>query len=406
MGVLAQQTIQRLEASNELRVNAGVISMDDTRVKMIENLISRSELEMKGLDGVEISNEAIMGKTIDAKVSMDEADKQVSMDDLSRFTDRQLEDFDRTIREVEYGDIDLLRHLQNTTIPRGATQHTFPLTDLQGKYKRITGSAKDLPTSHISGQEHTIKVEMGGGSLEWNIQEMDAANFANIPYEAEKARAVRRAYLQDIYDITIRGNDNLEGLMTTDIDSAAVADSVDNPNTVAGAALKYWINKTGREIVEDLADARIAIHTGTEGRWGGPFIDDGLEGNRSSFTCLLPLAAMNALYKVYMNTSAGGSSPQTTWAYLNSPQGRAATGITNYKVALDFDSAFQSDTAAGFMLLPNDPNAYSFVKAAELTPLPVQFQGLSMIIPYYDYFAGLKLIRNKALVRRYSIQAP
>jgi len=57
------------------------------------------------------------------------------------------------------------------------------------------------------------------------------------------------------------------------------------------------------------------------------------------------------------------------------------------------------------MMYPNDMEAFSFVRPLDLTAAPVQFQGLSMIIPYYDYFAGMKLIRNKALKRFRTIQA-
>jgi len=409
MGKLAQDTIDILKHDYVSRKRAGIVSMDDTKVKMIEDLTTRVELEMAGLNGVDLTTDQIIGKGIGTNIRDFGAESMdgVSMDDLSAFTDRELEHFDQIMREVEYGNIDWMPAMQNTMIPVGATQHTFKLDDLQGDYKRITGSARDLPLSHISGTEYTIKIEMGGGALEFNIQEMDAANFAGLPLEARKARAVRRAYLQDLNTLGIYGNDNLVGLMDSGIDDAAVVDSVEDPNGVGpGASLKYWINKTGREIVfGDLAGARIAIHTATEGRWGGPFQDDGLSGNMATFTCTLPLEALNALYTTTMLTSSGGTT-QSTWAYLNTLEGRQATGITNWQVILGFDSAFNSGTAAGFMLTPNDTEAYSFVKAADLTPLATQFQGLSMVIPYYDYFAGLKLIRNKALVRRYSIQAP
>lgn len=411
MGELAQRAIERMAYSRSFREDAGIASMDDTKVKMYEDLLTRVELELAGFDGVSMDTADILDKDIGLDVSrmgvapVDHA----SMDDFSAFTDRQLEDFDRTMRDVEYGNIDWMPAMQNITIPRGATKHTFKLDDLQGEYKRITGSSRDLPVSHISGEEYSINVELGGGALEFNIQELDAANFAGLPLEAKKARAVRRAYLQDLDTLGVNTSDfnpNLVGLMTSDIDSAAVADTVENPNTVTGAALKYWVNKTGREIVQDLADARIAIHTGTEGRWGGPFQMDNLgDSNRATFTCALPLLALNTLYKIFMLTSAGGTS-QTTWSYLNSLEGIQATGITNWQVILDFDNSFNSGAAAGFMLLPNDPEAYAFAKAADLTPIATQFQGLSMIVPYYDYYGGMKIIRNKALVRRYSIQAP
>jgi len=105
-----------------------------------------------------------------------------------------------------------------------------------------------------------------------------------------------------------------------------------------------------------------------------------------------------------MLASAGGTS-QTPWSYLNTLEGRQATGITNWLVILDFATSFNTGTDSGFMLLPNDTEAYSFVKAADLTPLASQFQGLSMVVPYYDYYAVMKIIRNKALVRRRTIQA-
>lgn len=408
MGHLAQKAIERMAYSQGYRDDAGVVSMDDTKVKMYEDLLTRIELELAGFDGVSMDTNDILKKNIGTDITKyGAAPTGVSMDDLSAFTDRQLEDFDRMQRDVEYGNIDWMGKFQNTTIPRGATKHTFRLDDLQGEYKRITGSSKDLPLSHISGEEFSINIELGGGALEFNIQELDAANFGGLPLEARKARSVRRAYLQNLNTLGVFGNDNLVGLMTSDIDSAAVADTVADPNSVSGANLKYWINKIGREIVEDLIDARIAIHTGTEGRWGGPFQADNLEeSNRASFTCSLPLTALNVLYKTYMNVAAGGSHPQTTWDYLTSLGGIEATGITQWQVILDFDNAFNSGAAAGFMLTPNDSEAYSFTKAAELTPIATQFQGLSMIVPYYDYYGGMKLIRNKALVRRYSIQAP
>lgn len=397
MGELVTQTIQRLSDSSELRFQAGIKSMDDRRINTIVDALTRTELEFAGVESDDFSMDEIVYGGVASK-------QPFSMDDISRFTDRQLEDFDRTIREVEYGDIDILKNLQNSMIPEGATTHTFFLIDKKGSYKRISGSARDLPTSSVSGQEHSIKVEMGGGSLEWNKQEMDAADYAGVPLEMEKVKAVKRSYLEDIYNLTVYGNDNLEGLMSTDIDEAQVADTIENPNTVAGAALKYWVNKTGREIVSDLTDARVAISTGTQGRWGGPVTTTNLEGNPATFTCLLPLASYHTLLDSFMLTSAGGTS-QTVWNYLNSFDGMLATAITNYQIVLDFDTAFNSGADSGFMLLPNDVNAYSFAKAKDITAMPVQFQGLSMVIPYYDYFAGLKLIRNKALVRRRSIQA-
>lgn len=393
---LAQQTIDRLKQSNELRVQAGVISMDDTRVKVLEDMLTRVEMELVGVDSLQFSTDEIL-KGIPAK-------DQASMDDASAYTLRQLEDFDRTVREVEYADIDYLAWMPVIAPPVGATKHTFFLNDLQGKYKRISGSAMDLPLSHISGEEHSVTIVMGGGAIEWNQQELDSANFANVEMSARKARAIRRAYLENIATLVVFSDNTLVGLDTSDIDEAALADTVDDPNSIStGTGLKYWVNKSGREIVADLTGMRKTISTGTLGRWGGPLVDV-QAGSPNSFTLILPLAAYHVLLEKYMHTSAGGTNI-TVWEYLNTEMGRLATGITRYRVIHDFDSMFNSGTVPGVMMVPNDPEAFAFVRPKDLTPLPVQFRGLSMLIPYYDYFGGLKLIRDKALLKRYNVQA-
>ncbi|MBU2648520.1 DUF2184 domain-containing protein [bacterium] len=397
MGNLAVETIERLKTSNELRFQAGVVSMDDTRVKMLEDSLTRIEMEFVGIDSTQFSVDDILGDTIKVK-------EGESLDDASRFTQRQLEDFDREVKEVEYGDIDYLKWLPVTSVPIGAQKHTFFLGDMQGSYKRITGSAMDLPVSHISGEEHSIKIEMGGGSIDWNQQEMDAATFAGVPLEIEKVRSVRRAYLENIASLIVYGNDNLIGFDTSLITEAALADSVANPNSVSSTALKYWVNKIGREVVADIASMRRAISNATLGRWGGPAIDTGVAGSTSSFTLITPLESINYLFDLYMHTTAGGTNT-TAWAFLNSPEGKLATGVTQYRVIHAFDAMFNSNTVPGIMMVPNDPAAFSFVRPKDLTPMPVQFRGLSMVIPYYDYFGGMKLIRDKALLKRYNVEA-
>ena len=401
MGQLADRVINKLKESSDARETLKVASMDDTRVKAIKAVMTLGEMELKGLktDGFSM-DDVLEGRFL--------VKGNYSMDDLSRFTDRQLEHFDTTMRMREYGPIDILKVLQVTSIPVGATQHTYFQADKQGAYKRISGSSRDLPVSFISGNEDTIKIEMGGGVIEWNQQEMDAFDFAGIDYQMEKFRSIRRNYLEDIYDIVVNGNENLLGLNQSAITESQVADSVANPNSVSGAALKYWVNKSGREIVLDLSQARRAIHVATQGVWGGPMLNTGLDSedqstNPSAYTCLLPLDAYNLLYEKFMHLADGGTNI-TVWEYLSSPAGMRATGISQYWVVLDFDSGFNNGTDSGFMLLPNSSEAYSFVKPLDLTPMPIQFQNLSMIIPYYDYFGGMKLIRDDALIRRRTIQ--
>jgi hypothetical protein len=223
-----------------------------------------------------------------------------------------------------------------------------------------------------------------------------------------QVRAIRRAYLENIYDLVINGNDKLKGLIGS-VSEFAVADTVANPNTVSGTALKYWVNKIGREVVNDWIQARIKIATLTKSRWGGPEAggqpEAGNDGNPSGFTGFVSQDGYYQMIDKYMTSDDGGDRPETVWSYLNSPKGKMQTGISEYVIVHKFGSAFQSGTKNGFMVLPNSPDAYSFEKPLDLTPKPVQFRDLKMIVPYYDYFAGMKLIRDDALVGYYDIAA-
>jgi len=394
---LAKETIGRLKESGELRIQAGIGSMDDTKVKVIQDMLTRVDLEMAGIDSDQFSVDDILEGVTYAK-------EDHSMDDASAYTARQLEDFDYTRRDVEYADIDYLSWFPVISPKVGATKHTFFLEDMQGEFKTITGASTDLPLSHISGEEHTANIIMGGGSIEWNQQELDSANFGNVDVQGRKGRSIVRAHLEWLAARIVVSQDGLVGFDTDGIDEAALADSVVNPNTVSGTALKYWINKDGREIVADLIGMRDAIYTGTLGRWGGTTVDVGIEGSMTSFTLTMPLAAVSVLFKKYMHSTDGGTR-ETVWEYLQSPMGKMATGITRYRVIHGFTSAFSSNTVPGIMLTPNDPNAFRFLQPKSLTPLPVQFKNLSMMIPFYAYFGGLEIIRNKALVKRYNVQA-
>jgi len=394
---LAQQTIGRLKESSELRIQAGIVSMDDTKIKVIEDMLTRVDLELAGIDSDQFSVDDILEGVTFAK-------EEHSMDDNSAYTARQLEDFDYTQRDIEYANKDYLSWFPVIAPPVGATKHTFFLNDMQGEFKTITGASTDLPLSHISGQEHSVTIIMGGGSIEWNQQELDSANFANVEVQSRKAKSIRRAHMQWLAARIVHSQDGLIGFDDDAIDEAALADTVDDPNSVSSTALKYWINKSGREIVADLIDMRNAIYTGTLGIWGGTNIDTGVEGSITSFTLTMPLGAVAVLLKKYMHSQAGGTNI-TVWEYLNSPMGKLATGITRYRVIHEFTAAFNSNTVPGIMMTPNSPEAFRFIQPKDLTPLPVQFKNLSMMIPFYAYFGGLEIIRNKAIIKRYNVQA-
>ncbi len=384
---IIENTLDYIKNSYEVRrqIESGQASFDSL-CNVIEDGVARAKFELRGLntDGVKVNQ--MLGKE--------------SFDDGSSFQVPDTVHFDQIFREQEYADIDILKNLQQTsTIPVGAVESRFFIDDYVGEYKRAKASATDLPTISLKGTPYPINVEMGHGSINWDQNELDQAAFSGRPLDMIRVRAIRRAYLEDIYNLVINGNEKLKGLLSGDITISQVADTVANPKAVAGAALKYWINKLGREIVGDLIAARKAVALATQSRWGGPIgnFNTGVEGNPSAFTCLVSQKAYFVLLEQRMHSVDGGTN-LSVWAHLHSPDGILETGIDRYVVVHDFDSAFNSGTDAGFMILPNSSDAYSFEKPLDLTAKPVQFKDLIMKVPYYDYFAGLKLIRDGALI--------
>jgi len=395
MGKLAQDMLDYAVNSYDAKrfLSSGQTPFD-SKLNMLEDSLTRVELELGGIDTSNAQPGALSGK---------------SMDDGSSFQVPDVIHFDKMFREQEYADIDLLSKLQTTsTIPVGKIEQRFFIDDYVGEYKRAKASANDAPLVSLKGESYSVNVEMGYGAITWDQQEMDTATFSGRPLDMMRVRAIRRAYLENIYKLVIFGDDKLKGLMNGGIDIFQVADTVINPNSATGTAKKYWVNKTGREIVNDLTKARETIALATQSRWGGATagLMNGVKGNSSSFTCLISQSAYYVLLRKFMTGEDGGSSlPLTAWEYLNTTNGKLATGITEYVIVHEFDKAFNSGTDSGFMLLPNSTEAYSFERPLGLTAKPVQFVDLMMKVPYYDYFAGLKLIRDKSIVGYRTIAA-
>lgn len=363
---------------------------NDAMCNMIEDSMIRAEYALAGVDTSNVRNPM---KLADVGVK--------TADDAGMFNVPETVNFDPTLRVKEYADIDILADpmvMQTSNIPVGKLQDQFRIDDFAGEYKAAKGDATDLPVISLASDVYNINVQMGHGAITWNQQEMDQAAVSGRPLDMLRVMGINRKYLEYVYDLVVYGNDKIKGLMNGGIDIFDVADTVVNPNSAVGAAKKWWVNKTFGEIVKDLTIPRQTIGKATKSRWGGASagIQTGVAGNSAGFTCLVSESGFYTLINTFREVAT--DTYQSVWEYLNTPNGKMATGITHYKVVHDFDSSFNGKTEAGFMLLPQDTAAYSFEKPLGLTSKPVQFTDLIMKVPYYDYFAGLKLIRDKACV--------
>lgn len=366
-------------------------SLDDgTRIANFVSGLFKIEAEMNGVKSESFSQDQLL--------------KNWSMDDDSFFTSRALENIDKTVRFWLYTDLPFLTTVPyKNDIPVGVSRHTWQYYDFTGSYKRSQANNTDLPTAQIKGVEDSIVIHPGSGVIGWDRMELDSAQFANAPLEATKAKALFRAYSENIHTLMIDPavgediNPLLKGWMRSDISEFAVPATGTSSST-------YWVDKTGRNIADDLNFGRQKISSGTRGRYGivQPVkygLDSGVSAN---LTLAITLDGFDILSQKYMFTGAGASN-QTVLDYIQSPEGISRLGIMQIIVVPQLGGKFNSGTEDGFILYVNDSDVLQFAKPLDLTPLPVQFNGLSISIPYYDYYGGMILYLKAGAVRFNSI---
>jgi hypothetical protein len=155
------------------------------------------------------------------------------MDEAGLFLERQLEYIRPQIFEVAYADIKYPTLLPVTSeAGQGAQTFTYRIMDSTGEFKLIADAADDLPRSDISQVEKSINIRSFGGSFGYTVQELRAAQMANIALEQRRAAAVRRAYEEKVEAVAMFGESTvgLAGFF--------------NNSTVDVIAANYWFTGT------------------------------------------------------------------------------------------------------------------------------------------------------------------
>jgi hypothetical protein len=108
--------------------------------------------------------------------------------------------------EVTYADIKYPTILPVTSEAGNAAQtFTFRIMDATGEFRLIADAADDLPRADISQVEKSINIRSFGGSFGYTVQELRAAQMANIALEQRRANAVRRAYEEKVEQVAMFG---------------------------------------------------------------------------------------------------------------------------------------------------------------------------------------------------------
>ena len=161
------------------------------------------------------------------------------MDEAGLFLERQLEHIRPQVFEVTYADIKYPTILPVTSEAGNAAQtFTYRIMDSTGEFKLIADAADDLPRADISQVEKSINIRSFGGSFGYTVQELRAAQMANISLEQRRASAVRRAYEEKVENVAMFGEStvNLAGFFNNSTVDIIAADRWFTGSTASGTA--------------------------------------------------------------------------------------------------------------------------------------------------------------------------
>jgi hypothetical protein len=162
------------------------------------------------------------------------------MDEAGLFLERQLEFIRPQVFEVQYADIKYPTVLPVTSeAGPGAQTFTYRIMDATGEFKLIADAADDLPRADISQTEKSINIRSFGGSFGYTVQELRAAQMANIALEQRRAAAVRRAYEEKVEDLAFFGESTV-----------GLSGFFNNSTVDVVAADKWFSTATAQEMLE------------------------------------------------------------------------------------------------------------------------------------------------------------
>lgn len=146
----------------------------------------------------------------------------------------------------------------NNQIDRAATNYTYGSYTAVGIAKLLASYADDLPRADVYVKEFTSPIRAIGQSFGYSIQEIRAAQRANVPLDQKKAQAARRG-VEVVIDRILSLGDAASGLVGLINQPNALVYTI--PNGTAASPL--WANKTPLEILEDMVNICAFIPTST-----------------------------------------------------------------------------------------------------------------------------------------------
>lgn len=296
------------------------------------------------------------------------------LDDAGLFLDRQLEYIRPQVFEVEYADIKYPTILPVTSeAGPGAQTFTYRIMDATGDFKLISDAADDLPRADVSQIERSISIRSFGGSFGYTVQELRAAQMANVNLEQRRAAAVRRAYEEKVEEVAMFGEA-----------SVGLAGFFNN-STVDVVAADKWFSTSGvtsQEMLDLL-------------NYGVSAIINGSNMKEQPDTILMPYEDYNTI----STRRNSDSSDVTVLEYFM----RTNPFIRNIEPINQLDADKSTLTKNRMVIYKRDPQKVQLHIPQPLELFPPQQRGLEFIVPAHARVGGVSLYYPKSALY---LQAP
>ena len=296
------------------------------------------------------------------------------MDEAGLFLERQLEYIRPQVFEVAYADIKYPTILPVTSeAGPGAQTFTYRVMDATGEFKLIADAADDLPRADISQVEKSINIRSFGGSFGYTVQELRAAQMANIALEQRRATAVRRAYEEKVEDVAMFGESSvgLQGFF--------------NNATVDVVAADKWFSDSGTT-AQDMLDLL---------NYGVTAIINGSNMKEQPDTILMAWEDYNTI----STRRNSDSSDVTVMEYFL----RTNPYIRNIEPINQLDADKSTLSKNRMVFYKRDPQKVQLHIPQPLELFPPQQRGLEFIVPAHARVGGVALYYPKSVLY---LQAP
>jgi len=289
------------------------------------------------------------------------------MDEAGLFLERQLEFIRPQVFEVQYADIKYPTVLPVTSeAGPGAQTFTFRIMDSTGEFRLIADAADDLPRADISQTEKSINIRSFGGSFGYTVQELRAAQMANIALEQRRAAAVRRAYEEKVESLAFFGESTV-----------GLSGFFNNSTVDVVAADKWFSNATAAEMLELL-------------NYGVSAIINASKMKEQPDTILMAYEDYNKV----STTRNSDSSDVTVLEYFL----RTNPYIRNVEPINELDADNSVLNTNRMVVYKRDPEKVQLHIPQPLELFPPQQRGLEFIVPAHARVGGVALYYPKSVI--------